>query len=820
MNRRESAQGPPVDENRGDTSPPDRAEVLHYAAIVAHQLQSPLSAVGAALSTLLTGYVGELTPRQRDLLFRAAERCDEAGTALRRMLELARPARPEDREETTDLAAIVRRMETSFSEKARAARIEVSVEVGEAPLFAQMREAAFTEMLQALVENAIKYTPEHGRVRLRLRREGGEALVSVSDSGIGVPEDMREKIFEPFTRAASARASSRPGVGLGLAFARSLVERAGGSIAVGRSDMGGADFTVRLSAAAAPSNARDGGAGPPRPRVVVIGGVTAGPKVVAKVHRLDPSAEITLVERGQVLAYAGCGLPYFISGAVSDHRRLISTPAGALRESVLFQNLPNVRVFNRTEALRLDRQNRRVLVRRLDTRDEFWLDYTTLVLATGSRSLVPDLPGVRLGNIFTLHGVEDAEGIRAAVGEGRAKDVVIVGGGLLGVEVTEALARCGCRVTLIEAGRQVLPLLDWEMARLVEQHLESNGVRVLTGCRPTAFRGEKKVSCVETDAGPVPTEMVILGVGVQPNVALAAEAGLPIGETGAIVVDETLRTADPDIYAVGDCAECRDRLTGRPARVGLGSTANKQARAAAINLCGGREAFPGILRSVVCKIFDYCVARTGLTESEARAAGREVVVACVPGPDRAHFMPNARLLMLKSVVDARSRRLLGVQAVGPGEGHKRVDMAAFAIAAGLTVDQIANIDTCYAPPYSPILDNLATAANVARNKLDGLFTGISAVEVKRRLAAGEDLLLLDVRTPAEHEQERLPGARHVPLGALRGRLHELPRDRDIVTFCDSSLRGYEAAVILRAAGFPRVKVLDGGLLMWPFEKVS
>jgi rhodanese-related sulfurtransferase len=293
---------------------------------------------------------------------------------------------------------------------------------------------------------------------------------------------------------------------------------------------------------------------------------------------------------------------------------------------------------------------------------------------------------------------------------------------------------------------------------------------------------------------------------------------LEIGTTGAIKVDQHMCTSDPDIYAAGDCVECVDLLTGKPCYVPLGSTANKQGRVAANGICGRVDAFPGVLGSTVCKVFDYCVARTGLSEAAAGKLGYEVVTAMAPAPDKAHFMPAAKPLLLKLVVDKNSRRLLGAQATGPGTGDKRIDVAAMAITAGMTVDQLANADLCYAPPYAPAMDNIITAANVARNKLDGYMVGVSPIEVHRMMEEEADFVFLDVRSPGEYEEVRLPGATLIPLGALRGRLDELPKDKEIIAFCKISLRGYEAALILKAAGFQKARVMDGGIAMWPFEK--
>jgi NADPH-dependent 2,4-dienoyl-CoA reductase/sulfur reductase-like enzyme/rhodanese-related sulfurtransferase len=552
-------------------------------------------------------------------------------------------------------------------------------------------------------------------------------------------------------------------------------------------------------------------------KVVVIGGVAAGPKAAAKIARLDPQAQITLLEKGKFISYAGCGLPYYVSGVVKEQKALMSTPIGVMRDAAFFQKVKNVKVLTETEALEIDRAGKRVRARHNGESADCWLEYDKLVLATGAEPIVPPIPNVRLENISTLHSVPDAERVKALMVQAKARNVVVIGGGLIGVEMVEALFKYDCQVTLVEMMPQILRMLDWEMARLVERHLELQGVKVLTNARVTSFEGDGQVSGVVTTEGRLPADLVVLGIGVRPNVTLARAAGLDIGGTGAIKVDETLRTSDPGIYAAGDCAETIDLVTGKPCYAPLGSTANKQGRVAAINICGGQDRFPGVLGSTVCKVFDLCVARTGLTEAAARAQGYSTVSVLVPDADQPHYMPSARSVVLKLVVDERTRKLLGAQAVGPGAGDKRMDVAAMALTSGMTVDQLSKVDLCYAPPYAPALDNIITAAHVARNKLDGLVSGITPMEVKARLDAKDDFLFLDVRSPAEYQQEYLPGSTLIPLGALRSRLGELPRDKDIVTFCKVSLRGYEAAKILQGAGFPRVRVMDGGVAVWPYD---
>jgi rhodanese-related sulfurtransferase len=353
---------------------------------------------------------------------------------------------------------------------------------------------------------------------------------------------------------------------------------------------------------------------------------------------------------------------------------------------------------------------------------------------------------------------------------------------------------------------------------LVENQLESHGVRVLTGTDVKKFQGNGTVESVVTGRGTYPADLVIIAVGHRPNVALAKQAGLQIGTTGGIKISPKMQTSDPDIYAAGDCVENIDMITQKPCYVPLGSTANKQGRVAAVNICGGNDAFAPILGTVACKVFDYNVAVTGLTEFMAKQAGFNVVSVLVPAPDREHFVPGAEVVMLKLVVDKETRRLLGAQAIGAGNGDKRIDVAATAIAAKMTVEQIANLDLCYAPPYSPVIDNIITAANVARNKLDGLMDGINPKEVWQMLQEKKDFTLLDVRTPSEYQHERMNGAVFIPLASLRSRFVELDRDKPIVAFCNYSLRAYEAAIILKHEGFKNVKVLDGGLEMWPYEK--
>jgi len=555
-------------------------------------------------------------------------------------------------------------------------------------------------------------------------------------------------------------------------------------------------------------------------KVVIIGGVAAGPKVASKIMRNEPNAEVTIIEKGEFLSYAGCGLPYYISGEVENQAELMATPVGTIRDTAFFRNVKNVNVLNHTEAIAVDRTRKSVKIKNEDGSTDD-IAYDKLVFATGAVPSCPPIPGIAMKNIFTLHGVEDAEGIKAMLGERKALDCVIVGGGLIGVEVAEALIECGCRVTMVEMQSHILGMLDPEMAGIVERYFESKGIQILTSTTVQKFEGDAKVQRVVTDKKTLNADMVVLAIGVRPNSKLAADAGVELGSTGAIRVEPSMRTSDENIYAAGDCCECSNIVTGKPCFVPLGSTANKQGRVAANNICGIKDQFPGVAGSSVCKVFDFSVARTGLSENVAIENGFEPVCCYAPAPDKAHFIKSARPLFIKLIADKKTRKLLGAQAVGLGIADKRMDVVATALSAGMTIDQLANLDLCYAPPFSPAVDNILTAANILRNKLDGRMIGIKSEDVKTKIDNGDKMILLDVRSPGELETlPSINGAVNIPLGKLRKQLEDLGDDKnmEIIAFCKISLRGYEASIILKNAGFENVKVMEGGMLMWPYKK--
>jgi len=556
-------------------------------------------------------------------------------------------------------------------------------------------------------------------------------------------------------------------------------------------------------------------------KIVVIGGVAAGPKAAARAGRRDPHAEITLVERGQWISYAGCGMPYYIEGLMDSPEELIRTPVGVPRNEAFFKSVKGVTVRTSTAAERIDRQAKQVHVRHVQTGRTDVLAYDKLVLATGASPIVPPIEGTDLTNVFRLSRPDEAIAIREAAVHGKAKRAVVIGGGLIGMETAEALAALGVQVTMLEMMAHVLPTqLDFETAAFLTKHLASQGVEVRVSEPASKLLGEDgRVRQVVTPQATLEADMVLLAIGVRPNVELARQAGIEIGPTGAIAVNEYLQTSDPDIYAGGDCAECTHRITGQKVFVPLGSTANRHGRVIGDNVTGGQSTFEGILGTMIFKAFEFTVARTGLSEQQARELGYDVVTSLAAGPDHAHYYPDAKPILIKLIAEAKTGRLLGGQVVGAGQVAKRIDVLASVLHFRGTVDDLAGVDLSYAPPYSEPIDNIAQAANIIRNKRAGLAKALSPQQVKAKLEAGEDFVLLDVRTPAEIEQMRLddPRVRYIGLGKLRERIEELPRDKPIVTYCKVSLRGYEAQRILEGAGFKNVAFMDGGLTAWPYE---
>ena len=557
-------------------------------------------------------------------------------------------------------------------------------------------------------------------------------------------------------------------------------------------------------------------------RIVIVGAVALGPKVACRIRRLDPDAQITMVDRDSRISYAGCGIPYFVAGDVPEVEGLLATAYKVKRDPDFFRRAKAVEVRAETEALQIDRAGKRVRIRDLKTASEEWLTYDKLVLATGSRPWVPPIPGRELPGVTAMSNLHDALLMKKRLSKGEVRAVVIIGAGGIGLEMAEALTELwGVEVTILEIQDQVLPsALSPELARLVQDAFARHEVKFLTGERAERLEGDPEtgVSAVVTASGQrLPCQHVIMATGVRPNADLAREAGLAIGRLGGIVVDARLRTSDPDIYAGGDCVELRHLVSGEATFQPLGSLANRQGRVIAANLAGGRASFPGALGSFCVKAFDVCAARAGLSEAEAVAAGFPAVAVLVAAHDRAHYYPTAKMMFLKLIADRATRRVLGVEAVGEaGDAVKsRVDAIAAAMTFGADLEAVSNLEVAYAPPYAQAMDIVNLAANALENVIEGRNDPVSVGEFLREFSAGK-LKVLDVRTRAEAEAHvRQYGERwlNVPSDTLRARLDELELEEPLVVLCNSGQRSYEAQIAFRQAGRPAPRHLQGGQLL-------
>ncbi len=538
-------------------------------------------------------------------------------------------------------------------------------------------------------------------------------------------------------------------------------------------------------------------------RLLIIGGVAAGATAAARARRLSETAEVTLIERGPYVSYANCGLPYFIAGDIEERGKLLlQTPEGFARR---------YRVDARVgvEALAIDRKAKRVRVR--GPEGESSLDYDRLILAQGSTPIVPPLPGASLPHVFTLWTVPDMDRLHAAITRERPSTAVVVGGGFIGLEMAEALRHRGVDTTVVELLPTVMPLMDPEMGTLVAGELRRQGVKVLNGVKVEAVTDAPRE--VQLSGGQrLPADLVLFAVGVRPELALAKEAGLSLGPSGALAVDEHLRTSDPDIFAAGDMVEVTNVVSGRRVRLPLAGPANRQGRIAASNALGFPMRYGGALGTSVVKVFDATAGTTGLTERAAREAGLDVGAAVVVKDHHAGYYPGARELTLKLVYERGTARLLGAQGFGQEGVDKRIDVLATALHGKMTLHDLAELDLAYAPPYSSANDAVNIAAFAGENDLSGYAPLVTAAELRRELASERPPLVLDARTVKEHGAGHVRGALHIPVDDLRARLGEIPRGRRLAVMCRSGFRAHLATRVLLANGFDDVVNVTGGWL--------
>ncbi|ABO49589.1 FAD-dependent pyridine nucleotide-disulfide oxidoreductase [Desulforamulus reducens MI-1] len=556
-------------------------------------------------------------------------------------------------------------------------------------------------------------------------------------------------------------------------------------------------------------------------KILIIGGVAAGPKTAARARRLDPEAQITILEKGKYISYAGCGMPFYLSGKIHDFDHLYSTSYGVKRDPEFFKSERGVDVFTGVEAISIDRTNKKVVARDVETGEEKIFEYDKLVLGTGSNPITPPIENLDLKGVYRLNHLTDAAAIKQALDAGEVNDVVVIGTGFIGMEAVDAIFSPRRTVTVVEFRETLLPgILDPDMGKLLYKSFYEQGLEGRFGEKVLKLEGEDgRVSKVITDKGSIDADAVILAVGVRPNVKLAQDAGLTIGETGAIAVNEYMETSDPDIYALGDCAENTNLLTGKKVFAPMATYANRQGRVVGDNVTGRKSTFKGILGTGVLHCMDMNVARTGLGEVQARALGYDIETITVATFDMTHYHPNSNKIVLKMIAEKGTQRILGIQGLGKGEVAKRADVVAALIQYGGTLDDLLNVDLGYAPPYNTPIDPMVHAGNALKNKLEGIANTYTPAEVQAKLEKGDDFVLLDVRTAQQFNMRYIEDERtkQLALGELRQKLAEVPKDKEIVTVCVMGSRAYEAARILEGAGFNNVKFMEAGMEGWPFD---
>ncbi len=549
-------------------------------------------------------------------------------------------------------------------------------------------------------------------------------------------------------------------------------------------------------------------------KIVIIGGVAAGTKTAAKARREDAKAEIVLFTDEKLISYAGCGEPYYIADEIKTKEELLA------RTAQDFSQANDLQVYTEHRVTKIDPHKNQVEVHDLNHDQQRTESFDILVIATGASPIDPPIPGKEFPGVFKLRTIPDTLAIRERIDSGQAQKAVVVGGGYIGLEMVEALTQRGIQVTLVEQLPQLAPPYDEDLAAHIKTKCEEHGVRVLLNSTLQEIHGDpvSGIQSVTAEDQTVDTDMVLLCVGVRPNVDLAKEAGIELGPTGAIKVNEYLQTNFPHIYAAGDCVETLHMVTGKPVWVPLGSTANKQGRILGMNVTGGHVKFPGVLSTGIFRVFDMAVARTGLIEREAKEEGLDYEAAVVPLSDKPGYMPESKELVVKIIAERGSGRVLGAQVWGPGNVDKVIDTLATAIYFKSTVDQLTELDLAYAPPFAPAMGNVIVAANVLQNKLHKKTEGILPLEVQKKYEMDGPFLFLEVRNPDELERVCFEDYKLIPLPELKECCDELPKDQEIITSCAVGLRAANAYRLLKQRGFTNVKYMDGGIKAFPHPK--
>ena len=556
-------------------------------------------------------------------------------------------------------------------------------------------------------------------------------------------------------------------------------------------------------------------------RVVVIGAVALGPKAACRFKRLMPQADVTLVDQATRISYGGCGIPYYISGEVNRVEELQATPYGTVRDADFFHTHKGITALTQTRAIAIDRTAKTVTVEHLVTGAQQVLPYDSLVLGLGSAPNRPPIPGIELAGISPATNLDEAESIKNAVAAGGVDNAVVVGGGFIGLEMAVALADMwGIPTAVVEIADQILPnFLSPTLARMAATDLRANNVTIHTGEKVLRFEGENgRVTKVVTDKRELPAELVVMAAGVRPNTELAKAAGLALTERGLLIVDETMRTSDPHIFAGGDCVAIINQVTGKPGWYPLGSMANRQGRVIGTNLAGGTATFAGAVGAWGVKLFEQSAAGAGLTIDVALREGFDAINVHVSQLDRAHFYPERSLMALELVVDKPTRRVLGIQGMSAGGDAlaARINAVAPLLSRHITVADISNLEVLYSPPFASAMDVINVVGNVAENILEGRCHPVSQEEFEElwQKRSDETVFFVDARAERDAKPlaEKYPAHWHsIPQDQIAQRLDDIPKDKPIVVICNTGLRSYEAQLDLARCGITNTRSVLGGV---------
>ena len=537
-------------------------------------------------------------------------------------------------------------------------------------------------------------------------------------------------------------------------------------------------------------------------RILIVGGVAGGASVAARARRIDAQAEIIMFERGPHVSFSNCSLPYHLSGTVENSEALIMMSPEKFKKSYDIDARVN------REVTAIHREKKTIEVKNTLTGEVTEEAYDILVLASGAEPIRPrSIRGTDSPNVYTVRNVVDILRLKEALNREEVREVAVIGGGFIGIEVAENLCKSGKQVTVIEAMDQILSPLDYDMVQMVQKEMMDHGVQVIVG------DGVIEIDCrqvVLSSGRTIAAQVVVLAIGVAPETSLARQAGLEIGETGGIKVDHCYRTSDKDIYAVGDAIEVTHQLTQKPSRLALAGPALRQARAAADSMYGITYASKGVIGSCAIRVFDLNVAATGLNEKTAKREGIPCNFAYVIPGDKVGIMPGSAPMHFKLIFQTTTGKILGAQAVGKGNVDKRVDVIAALIAMNGTVEDLKNVELCYSPVFGTARDVVNQAGMVASNLLNGCYRQISVTEVRKLVE--DNAFIVDVREENEFAEGHLKGAVNIPLSQLRERMEEIPKDRPVYVHCRSGQRSYNAVMALQGHGYTNVCNVSGSFL--------